>query len=156
MEACAVICRKATVALPYANFFSFYAALPSSRAQNRGFCAFLASAPPPFSGISSTKSRFLCAFALQNPYFRAFRAQNRHFCARGAAAAKCSQLLPLRSAAKQLPPRWSRCGTNGSGCPVRLKWLPFGLSAAPYQHSVSFSISGMSEAWYSGSFPALS
>ena len=29
----------------------------------------------------STKSRFLCAFALQNPHFRAFRAQNRGFCA---------------------------------------------------------------------------
>ena len=27
---------------------------------------------PPFSGISSTKSRFLCAFALQNPHFQAF------------------------------------------------------------------------------------
>ena len=24
---------------------------------------------------------FLCAFALRNPCFRAFRAQNRHFCA---------------------------------------------------------------------------
>ena len=30
----------------------------------------------------STKSRFLCAFALQNPHFRAFRAQNLGFCAR--------------------------------------------------------------------------
>ena len=36
---------------------------------------------PSFSGISSTKSGFLCAFALWNPCFRAFRAQNRHFCA---------------------------------------------------------------------------
>ena len=36
---------------------------------------------PSFSGISSTKSRFLCAFALRNPCFRAFRAQNQHFCA---------------------------------------------------------------------------
>ena len=35
---------------------------------------------PSFSGISSTKSRFLCAFALQNPHFWAFRAQNRVFC----------------------------------------------------------------------------
>ena len=101
MEACAVICRKATVALPDANFFSFYAALPSSRAQNRHFCALFASDPPvfgsfehkievfvrflpsepPFSGVSSTKSRFLCAFAFRNPRFRAFRAQNRGFCA---------------------------------------------------------------------------
>ena len=36
---------------------------------------------PQFSGISSTKSRFLCFFGLQNPHFRAFRAQNRGFCA---------------------------------------------------------------------------
>ena len=71
------------------------------RAQNRGFCALLPSGTPifglfehkigvfvrfwglkpPFSGLSSTKSRFLCAFALRNPRFRASRAQNRHFCA---------------------------------------------------------------------------
>ena len=70
--------------------------------QNRGFCAFLASGThvfrhfehkigifvrfwglePLFSGILSTKSRFLCAFAVWNPCFRAFRAQNRHFCVR--------------------------------------------------------------------------
>ena len=36
---------------------------------------------PQFSGISSTKSRFLCAFSLRNPHFRGFRAQNRVFCA---------------------------------------------------------------------------
>ena len=36
---------------------------------------------PPFSGVSSTKSGFLCAFSLRNPHFRAFRAQNRGFCA---------------------------------------------------------------------------
>ena len=36
---------------------------------------------PLFSGISSTKSGFLCAFGLRNPHFRAFRAQNRGFCA---------------------------------------------------------------------------
>ena len=36
---------------------------------------------PPFSGFSSTKSRFLCFFALRNPHFQAFRAQNRGFCA---------------------------------------------------------------------------
>ena len=36
---------------------------------------------PSFSGISSTKSRFLCAFWLRNPHFRAFRAQNRGSCA---------------------------------------------------------------------------
>ena len=36
---------------------------------------------PPFLGISSTKSAFLCFFCLRNPRFRAFRAQNRGFCA---------------------------------------------------------------------------
>ena len=36
---------------------------------------------PLFSGFSSTKSRFLCAFCLRNPCFRAFRAQNPGFCA---------------------------------------------------------------------------
>ena len=94
MEACAVICRKATVALPDANYLS-------SRAQNRGFCALLGSgtpvfghfehkigvfvlfwaSKPSFSGFSSTKSRFLCFFGLRNPHFRGFRAQNRGFCA---------------------------------------------------------------------------
>ena len=74
----------------------------SFRARNRGFCALFAfetlifgrfehkigvfvrflPSGPPFSGFSSTKSRFLCAFWLRNPHFRAFRAQNRHFCAR--------------------------------------------------------------------------
>ena len=74
MKVCAVICRKAMVALPDANSLS-------SRAQNRGFCAFLAFATlvfgrfehkievfvlfwpsqPSFSGISSTKSGLLCA-----------------------------------------------------------------------------------------------
>ena len=87
--------------LPDANFLSSWCQSPSSRAQNRGFCAFLAfgipvfrlfehkigvfvrfwGLEPPFSGISSTKSRFLCAFGFRDPRFRAFRAQNRGFCA---------------------------------------------------------------------------
>ena len=70
------------------------------RAQNRGFCALFGSgtlvfgrfehkigvfvrfwpSEAPFLGFSSTKSRFLCAFGLRNPRFRAFRAQNRGFC----------------------------------------------------------------------------
>ena len=44
------------------------------------FVLFLASEPL-FWGISSTKSGFLCFFGLRNPRFRAFRAQNRGFCA---------------------------------------------------------------------------
>ena len=36
---------------------------------------------PLFSGISSTKSRFLCFFGLRDPRFRTFRAQNPGFCA---------------------------------------------------------------------------
>ena len=90
-------------ALLDANFLSSWCQFPFSRAQNRGFCAFLAfrtpvfrhfehkigvfvlfwPSEPPFSGISSTKSRFLCAFSLRDPHFWHFRAQNRYFCARG-------------------------------------------------------------------------
>ena len=44
------------------------------------FVRFLPSGPS-FSGISSTKSGFLCFFGLRNPHFRASRAQKRHFCA---------------------------------------------------------------------------
>ena len=69
-----MICRKATVALLDANPFIF-------EHINGIFVRFWPSGPP-FSGISSTKSRFLCFFGLQNPHFRAFRAQNRVFCAR--------------------------------------------------------------------------
>ena len=67
--------------LPEANFISPWCQSPSSRAQNRGFCALLGLGTlvfglfehkievfvrfwgwkPLFSGISSTKSRFLCA-----------------------------------------------------------------------------------------------
>ena len=90
-----MICRKATFTIPDVPF-------PSSRAQNQGFCSFLAfrtiifrplehkievfvrfwGLEPSFSGFSSTKLRFLCAFGVWNPCFRAFRAQNRGFCAR--------------------------------------------------------------------------
>ena len=44
------------------------------------FVRFSASEPS-FSGISSTKSGFLCFFGLRNPRFRVSRAQNRGFCA---------------------------------------------------------------------------
>ena len=70
------------------------------RAQNRHFCALLPSEPPvfghfehkievfvlfcpsrpSFSGVSSTKSRFLCDFCLRDRRFQGFRAQKRHFC----------------------------------------------------------------------------
>ena len=72
------------------------------RAQNRGFCALLPFGTPVFgcfehkievfvlfwppeplfSGFSSTKSRFLCAFGQDFLGFSLSRAQNRHFCAR--------------------------------------------------------------------------
>ena len=44
------------------------------------FVLFWASKPP-FSGVSSTKSRFLCFLGIWSPHFRAFRAQNQGFCA---------------------------------------------------------------------------
>ena len=37
---------------------------------------------PSFSGLSSTKLRFLCAFGLKHPHFQAFRAQKWDFWAR--------------------------------------------------------------------------
>ena len=103
-----MICRKATFTIPDAisefpdaNYLSSRCQSLSSRAQNRGFCASFAfgtpifwlfehkkwvfvlfwPSGPLFSGFSSTKSGFLCAFAVLNPCFLAFRAQNRHFCA---------------------------------------------------------------------------
>ena len=74
-----MICRKAIVMLPDANFLSPWCQSPSSRAQNRHFCALFAFGTPIFghfehkirvfvrfyplkslfSGISSTKSPFL-------------------------------------------------------------------------------------------------
>ena len=87
--------------LPEANFLSPWYQSPSSRAQNRGFCALLPFKTPIFGAfehkigvfvseratfprfcpLSSTKSAFLCAFTLRNPRFRASRAQNQGFCA---------------------------------------------------------------------------
>ena len=78
--------------LPDANYLSSRCQSQSPRAQNRGFCALLGSetlvsghfehkigvfvlfwaSKPTFSGISSTKSVFLCFFALRTPRFRAF------------------------------------------------------------------------------------
>ena len=96
-----MICRKATVALPDANYLSSRYQSLASRARNRHFCAlspfgtpifglfehkigvFVLFWPsePSFSSLSSTKSMFLCSFAFRNPRFRALRAQNRGFCA---------------------------------------------------------------------------
>ena len=58
--------------------------MPPSHLPEHKIAVFVRFCPPepPFSGISSTKSRFLCAFAFRNPRFRAFRAQNLGFCAR--------------------------------------------------------------------------
>ena len=79
-----------TLRSPSSVFCSVSEHLPPARRQP--FTAELATLPhrpwapkpsePSISGISSTKSRFLCAFALRNPHFQAFRAQNRHFCVR--------------------------------------------------------------------------
>ena len=75
-----------------ANIFSSHCQSPSSRAQNRGFCALLGSGTPVFghlehkievfvrflaseplfSGISSTKSRFLCSMTWSFEYWEPF------------------------------------------------------------------------------------
>ena len=117
---CAVICRKATftlsvsaITLPDANF-------PTSRAQNRGFCALLPSGTlifghfehkievfvrfrppePSFLGISSTKSGFLCSFTKLDVGVGALSRRQRHRCtcaayttADATAAAPAQQIL---------------------------------------------------------------
>ena len=68
-----MICRKATVALRDANPYPFEHKI--------GVFVLFWGLEPPFSGVSSTKSGFLCVFSLRSLRFRAFQAQNRHFCA---------------------------------------------------------------------------
>ena len=137
MEACAVICRKATVALPDANFLS-------SRAQNRGFCAFLAFATlvfghlehkievfvlfwpsePPFSGILSTKSAFLCQKRRYFPGFGSSQAQNRHFCALLSAS-----FFPMASPANNKPHLAER--STPVWLAIWLTWAGFANSQLP-------------------------
>ena len=101
MEACAVICRKTTVALPDANYLSSRCQSLSFRAQNLHFCALLAletlifgvfehkirvfvrfwSLEPLFSGFSSTKSGFLCACYGNTGLWKQKSAQIFCFCA---------------------------------------------------------------------------
>ena len=134
-----MICRKATVALPDANFLSPWCQSPSSRAQNRGFCALFAFGTPIFGHfehkigifvsetaifpwfwpLPSTKSRFLCAFALRNPRFRAFRAQNRGFCAllpeggRPLAGDAYGKKVYIQGTMPEMRARCQRCGGVG-------------------------------------------
>ena len=55
LEACAVIFRKAIVMLPEANFLSPWCESPSSRAQNRHFCALLLASFFPMAPPASNK-----------------------------------------------------------------------------------------------------
>ena len=99
------LCRSPFFSSTKSGFLSAFAfrnpRFLAIRAQNRGFCAFLAFGTPVFwyfehkigifvrfcppeplfSSVSSTKSGFLCFFALRDPRFQAFRAQNWGFCA---------------------------------------------------------------------------
>ena len=65
-----------------------------------------------FSVFPSTKSRFLCYFGLRNPRFRAFRAQNRHFCARAegqvASGSVIAETLSVNVAFLQITARVSK------------------------------------------------
>ena len=54
---------------------------PSLPEHKIGFFVLIWPSGPPFSGVSSTKSGFLCAFGLRDRHFLAFRAQKRGFCA---------------------------------------------------------------------------
>ena len=77
---CAVICRKATLRFPK-PISSLPGANPYPFEHKIGIFVRFWGLEPPFSGVSSTKSGFLCFFGLRDPRFRAFRAQNRGFCA---------------------------------------------------------------------------
>ena len=66
--------------LPDANYLSSRCQSQSPRAQNRGFCALLGSETL-VSGHFEHKIEVFVLFCLRDPHFRAFRAQNRHFCA---------------------------------------------------------------------------
>ena len=68
-----MICRKSTFTIPDANPLLFEHKI--------WFFVRFWGLEPLFSGFSSTKSRFLCAFGVWNPRFLPFRAQNRGFCA---------------------------------------------------------------------------
>ena len=77
---CAVICGKATLRFPK-PISSLPGANPYLFEHKIGIFVRFCPSEPSFSGVSSTKSGFLCFFGLRNPRFQGFRAQNRHFCA---------------------------------------------------------------------------
>ena len=76
---------------------------------------------PSFSGVSSTKSGFLCAFWLRNPHFRAFRAQNRGFCALFASEALVFGHFEHKIGIFVLGKRdkWHREGERGRSCKTK-------------------------------------
>ena len=116
------------------------------RAQNRGFCAFLAFATlvfghfehkievfvrflpsePPFSGILSTKTAFLCQKRRYFPGFGSSRAQNRHFCA--LLSASFFPMAPPASNKPHLAEKISGLASNLAH--LGRMWLPPGQGAA--------------------------
>ena len=76
-----MICSKATVALPDANFLFPWCQSQYPRAQNRGFCALLASGTPVFGRFEHKIEVFVSEWAIF-PKFWVVLTQNRGFCAR--------------------------------------------------------------------------
>ena len=76
-----MICRKATVAFPGANYLSSRCQSQSPRAQNRGFCALLPSGTPIFGRFEHKIEVFVSEWAIF-PKFWVVLTQNRGFCAR--------------------------------------------------------------------------
>ena len=76
-----MICRKATVAFPGANYLSSWCQSQSPRAQNRHFCALLASGTPVFGRFEHKIEVFVSEWAIF-PRFWVVLTQNRGFCAR--------------------------------------------------------------------------
>ena len=134
MEACVVICRKATVALPDANYLSSWCQSPSSRAQNRHFCAFLAfetlvfrhfehkievfvrfwGLEPSFSGFLSTESGFLCARGGESGIGKRNRGDPFHF----AAAPTPSHQRTRTPAPATTPQQWYQAPSSAIRCRV--------------------------------------
>ena len=104
--------------LPEANFLSPWCQSPSSRAQNRGFCALLPFKTPIFGAfehkigvfvseratfprfcpLSSTKSAFLCALTFKTPIFGAFEYKKGFFVSERATFPRFCPLSSTKSA----------------------------------------------------------
>ena len=121
MEACAVICRKATVALPDANF-------PTSRAQNRGFCAHLLNWMSGLGRFPAERGIVAPAEPILPLTLPPLHLRSRRICAAAVpsadvpAAVACSRLPPVLPLLAPLHLRSRRtCGAAAPAQPLHLR-----------------------------------